>query len=217
MTNILSNFKCGNIEFICILNFILILYLLYRDLTRKEGFALVDDINTAINTRYGADVAAIKNLSDIATKLTTSGGLVVPGSLISNNGFLLDSTGGQGLCRGRGTLDGATFTDYNTEVRSWWGTGFRDTSADKTNVVIDHRTGDIITNGALNLPNDFRLNGDGDGDDWLRLVLQNRAKFHMITKILLPIIYIVMIQLCQKQVILILVMVMLHDKKIQVK
>jgi cytoskeletal protein CcmA (bactofilin family) len=84
--SIVSNYlKNKNIEFyIGIVNFILILFLLYYNFNKKEGFAVTDDVNTAIIARYGADVDAIRNLSDIATKLTISGGLVVPGGLQVN-------------------------------------------------------------------------------------------------------------------------------------
>ena len=71
------NFCRNDIYFILI--FLVLGYLLYKDLT-KEGFDTTDDIKTAVKTLYNADIQAIRNLSDIATKLV-AGGLTVPGNL----------------------------------------------------------------------------------------------------------------------------------------
>ena len=82
----------SNINLFNIIIVIVILYLLYRDLTRKEGFGQAEDINNAINTRYGADVEAIRNLSNLATQLTT-GGLTIPGNLKINGILDMNRTG----------------------------------------------------------------------------------------------------------------------------
>jgi len=47
----------------------------------REGFDATSDMKAVINQVYNADIEAIRNLSSIATQLTISGGLVVPGSL----------------------------------------------------------------------------------------------------------------------------------------
>ena len=66
------NFCHNNIYFILI--FLILGYLLYKDLTKKEGFNSLSDANKD-------DIEAIRNLSSIATQLTTNGGLIVPGKL----------------------------------------------------------------------------------------------------------------------------------------
>jgi hypothetical protein len=72
-----------------ILIFISLSYLFYKDFNRKEGFGQAEDIAAAINTRYAADVDAIRNLSNIATTLTTAGGLINPGALQVNGSLNL--------------------------------------------------------------------------------------------------------------------------------
>jgi microcystin-dependent protein len=62
---------------------IIIIYLLYK--TRKiqsetgkiEGFAVTDDMKKAINEIYNADIDAIRNLSSIATKITSANDTIV--------------------------------------------------------------------------------------------------------------------------------------------
>jgi hypothetical protein len=71
--------------------FVVVFYLMYQinilqyKLLNVENFDTITDIKTAINAQYTADVEAIRNLSSIATQLTTSG-LTVPGGLKINNG-----------------------------------------------------------------------------------------------------------------------------------
>jgi hypothetical protein len=60
---------------------LIIFYLLYCNLFKKEGFQSTTDIKAAINTVYNADIEAIRNLSSIATQLTTNNSLTVPGNL----------------------------------------------------------------------------------------------------------------------------------------
>ena len=66
------NFCRNDIYFILI--FLILGYLLYKDLTKKEGFDSLSDAKKD-------DIEAIRNLSSIATELTTNGGLIVPGKL----------------------------------------------------------------------------------------------------------------------------------------
>lgn len=130
-------------------------YLFYKDFkvcVKTENFdATSDAIGTAINTRYGADVEAIRILSEIATKLM-AGGLTVPGNLSvtgnSNVNGIINAGGGT-IGIGPGTGDGASFTIYNGEIRSGYGTAFRDTYSNKTNIVMDHRSGNIMTKGGI--------------------------------------------------------------------
>jgi hypothetical protein len=49
----------------------------------------------------------------------------------------------------RGTGDGATYSNFNVSLNSWWSTGFVDTCFKTCNAVINHRNGDIMTNGTV--------------------------------------------------------------------
>jgi hypothetical protein len=81
---------CQKDIYLIFLNLIII-YLLYKDFNKKEGFDNISDIKTTLNQLYQADIEAIRNLSSIATQLTTSG-LTVPGNLsISGNLNILSS------------------------------------------------------------------------------------------------------------------------------
>ena len=51
-----------------------------------------------------------------------------------------------------GTADGASFSTFNNAINSWFGTGFIDTFNETCNAVINHRTGDISTNGTVYTP-----------------------------------------------------------------
>lgn len=48
-----------------------------------------------------------------------------------------------------GTGDGASLDKYNLQIQSWYGVGFYDTCYQKTNLVINVRTGDLTSNGTL--------------------------------------------------------------------
>lgn len=54
---------------------------------------------------------------------------------------------------GIGTGDGPTLTTFNQGIFSWYGTGFIDTCFKVCNAVINHRTGDFLTNGAITCAN----------------------------------------------------------------
>jgi len=79
---------------VLIIVFILFVFLLYKiNLLKKETFIAASEPTIAqqINQIYNADVDAIRNLSDIATKLTT-GGITLPGNLsITGNLNILPS------------------------------------------------------------------------------------------------------------------------------
>lgn len=62
-------------DIVLIILVICIIYLLYKDFTKKEGF------NQSSQTGYQADIEAIRNLSSIATQLTTNNTLTMPGQL----------------------------------------------------------------------------------------------------------------------------------------
>ena len=48
-----------------------------------------------------------------------------------------------------GTQDGATLSTFNNAINSWFGTGFVDTCNKECKAVINHRTGEFITNGGV--------------------------------------------------------------------
>jgi hypothetical protein len=81
------NFCRNDIYFILI--FIILGYLLYKDMTKKEGFDATSDMKAVINQVYNADIEAIRNLSSIASKLQ-AGGLTVPGNLLLQSGTVID-------------------------------------------------------------------------------------------------------------------------------
>ena len=129
--SIISTNLGGSIEFIyfiCILNFVLILYLLYCNLTQqKEHFdATTDAIKTAMNTRYGADVEAIRNLSDLASRLI-AGGLTVPGSLSVTGGVSISDENTMVLGNSNNLwLMNCYKGDKNLGIRGNNGTGWTD-------------------------------------------------------------------------------------------
>ena len=155
MSIISTNLRGGGIEFIyfiCILNFVLILYLLYKDLTQqKEHFdATTDAIRTAINTRYGADVEAIRNLSDLASRLI-AGGLTVPGNLGVNGDFVLS-----------GTNQWVFHTPDDGRERMYIAPGIRDQNGSWNwgkSVTIDY-DGTVTINGNLNVTGYINVTGN---------------------------------------------------------
>jgi hypothetical protein len=68
---------------------IVIIYLLYKDFNKKEGFDATSDMKAVIGQVYNADIEAIRNLSSIAAKLQ-AGGLTVPGNLLLQSGTVMD-------------------------------------------------------------------------------------------------------------------------------
>ena len=48
-----------------------------------------------------------------------------------------------------GTQDGATLSTFNNAINSWFGTGFVDTCNKECKAVVNHRTGEFITNGGV--------------------------------------------------------------------
>jgi len=67
--------------------FVFILYFIYNKTT--ENFAVTDDVKSAINEVYKADVDAIRNLSAIASKLQ-AGSYTCPGNLSLLSGTIID-------------------------------------------------------------------------------------------------------------------------------
>ena len=70
-----------DIVFLVILGFMVLRTICNNKTNIKEHMAVTDDMKAAIKELYTADVSAIQNLSDIATKLQTAGGLTIPGPL----------------------------------------------------------------------------------------------------------------------------------------
>ena len=64
-----------------------------------------------------------------------------------------------GIASGSG--DGADFLTFNTASMSWHGTGFVDACNLACNAVINHRTGDFLTNGAITADGGFVGNVTG--------------------------------------------------------
>jgi hypothetical protein len=80
-------------DFYFLILFILIVYLFYlfyNQIKFKEGFqsssqSVDDTIRRSINAIYRADIDAMRNLSSIASQLTTSNYLKLPGKLVVND------------------------------------------------------------------------------------------------------------------------------------
>jgi hypothetical protein len=76
----------SDIYFIILLALFLILfYKIYKLENIKEGFDATSDMKAVINQVYNADIEAIRNLSSIATQLTTNNTLTMPGALNITN------------------------------------------------------------------------------------------------------------------------------------
>ncbi len=173
-----------------------------------------DQVKQMIKEIYLADIDAIRNLSNVATKLST-GGYTVPGNLnvsdaISSKSLVTDTITSKSLTTdtlsvtnnltskalttdtlsvngpisnatavgngnvfnttaittpltinglARGTGDSASYTTFNNAINSWYGTGFVDTCFKTCKCVINHRTGDISTQGTVSTPNPISING----------------------------------------------------------
>jgi len=81
--------KINNLEKNYIIIYILsiiVLFLLYKELTRKEAFGTTNDITNAVSQVYTADIEALRNLSGIAKSLMEGNNFTFPGILtVTNN------------------------------------------------------------------------------------------------------------------------------------
>jgi hypothetical protein len=174
-----------NKDILLVIIVICLLYLFYKDNIRKEGFQ-----STA--TGYQGDIEAIRNLSNIATQLTTNNTLTMPGVLKTVNTISVD-TGSVG-----NTNKGFIETNYgdlgdrygigqdgNGSMRLYTATKHAPASAclslaksdgkfnDIVKVTTDGNTsiaGNTVIGGKLILPNNTQLSADGDdATHWLRL------------------------------------------------
>jgi hypothetical protein len=95
---------------------IIIFYLIYFKIcNNKEGFDATSDMKDIINQVYNADIEAIRNLSSVATQLTTKGGLIVPGQLqITDSINLGDPSNMSGTANASGTASGKMLMFDNT-------------------------------------------------------------------------------------------------------
>ena len=86
MNNFELNSTLQMIKVTNIILVILVLYLLYKEFTRKESFTANDDVRDAVNQIYTADIEALRNLSGMAAKLMGNNNLTFPGILtVTNN------------------------------------------------------------------------------------------------------------------------------------
>ncbi len=160
------NFCRNDIYFILI--FLVLGYLLYKDLTKKEGFDATSDANDAINNFYKADIEAIRNLSSIATELTKNNTLIMPGNLnvkgalLFNNAIEHPDTGDGAIYNGQGQLHIAA--DDNIY--------FRSSSTKQNKIHMDVNNGNITANGNINANGDIRTDGG-----WLKVSGKNGIYF----------------------------------------
>jgi hypothetical protein len=76
----------SDIYFIILLAlFVIVFYKIFKLENIKEGFDATSDMKAVINQVYNADIEAIRNLSSIATQLTTNNTLTMPGALNITN------------------------------------------------------------------------------------------------------------------------------------
>ena len=175
--------------------FMIIFYKIYNlENKNNENFAVTDDIKTAINQVYTADIEAIRNLSSIATKLTISGGLVVPGKLQINDDITISGNLlAKKICviGKSGDNISSTVSDSVHNANTMCIVGQDSSGAgsarqikmwDNVKISNDLNVGNgltvanglTITNGKLNLPNNTSFSADGDdATHWLRLQQTN--------------------------------------------
>lgn len=123
--------------------------------------AEIDALETSFTTgTLNSTTATIANLTSTnitTTNLTASNQVRCSNYSISNNsasGTTYNATAitnpiqthGIGIATGDG---GTTFTTFNQGIYSWYGTGFVDTCFKVCHAVINHRTGDFLTNGIV--------------------------------------------------------------------
>jgi hypothetical protein len=162
---------------------LIIIYLLYKDFNKKEDFDATSDTKTLINQVYNADIEAIRNLSSIATTLTTNGGLVVPGSLkvaskLATNNLdpnnMPDGWGG-GLRIFDGYASGTMgFGPDGKALKAYINSGGDALVSGTLTSGTNNITGNLSVGGKLILSNNTQLSADGDdATHWLRLQQAN--------------------------------------------
>jgi hypothetical protein len=179
--------KICNFDLIFLIIIIFIVNFFYDTIKKylniNEGFDATSDMKAVINQVYNADIEAIRNLSSIATQLTTNGGLVMPGSLkvaskLATNNLdpnnMPDGWGG-GLRIFDGYASGTMgFGPDGKALKAYINSsGDALVSGTLTSGTINN-TGNLNIGGKLILPNNTQLSADGDdATHWLRLQQAN--------------------------------------------
>ena len=163
---------------------IIIFYLLYCNVCNKEKFDITTAdtpaIKTLINEVYRADIEAIRNLSSIATKLTLSGSLTIPGNTQHDG----DLTVQKMLCIGKSSDNGRnTYFQYPDGQNYIRGNTFQDgnfqitgTNTIKGNTQHDGNstiTGNLVVNGTISIGVGDTLYTFAPGNDGLRIATGN--------------------------------------------
>jgi len=162
--------------------FLILFYKIYKLENIKEGFDATSDMKAVIGQVYNADIEAIRNLSSIATQLTT-GGLTIPGNLLLQSGTVID-LGSNDTTRevNAGKIGYNVFGDALSIVgKGKAGESRRINLYDSVNVFGNLTTngsskvgGNFTVEGKLILPNNTQLSADGDdATHWLRLQQAN--------------------------------------------
>ncbi len=124
---------------------------------KQELDALETSFTTGTINSTNATITNLTSTNITTTNLTASNQVRCPNFSISNNsasGTTYNSTAitnpvqthGIGIATGDG---GTTLTTFNQGIYSWYGTGFVDTCFKVCHAVINHRTGDFLTNGII--------------------------------------------------------------------
>lgn len=122
--------------------------------------AEIDALETSFTTgTLNSTTATIANLTSTnitTTNLTASNQVRCPNFSISNNGAAATTYNATAITNpvqthglGVGTGDGATYTTFNQGIFSWYGTAFVDSVFKICHLVVDHRTGNLFTNGII--------------------------------------------------------------------
>jgi len=173
-----------------ILYVIICVYILYKIYNKNtENFAVIDDVKSAINDVYKADVDAIRNLSAIASKLQ-AGGATVPGNLTVTGNSNLNGTitTGQRIFAATGNRGGGIWVDGTGEGNKgsfvgcqgdgsvWvWQDTVNVTKFDKNNIVLNAPV--TVTNNNLSINNSLLLQGgpfsNGDTNSYIQTTIAN--------------------------------------------
>ena len=183
--------------------FILFTFLIFKiNNLERETFAATPTIREEINRIYNADLDAVRNLSEIALKLTT-GGLTVPGNLningilnILSSGLVMAYTGrtdptGWLICDGRAiskttfsnlfSVIGVQFGDAgeNFKIPNYRGAFLRGTFGTDTHIgpEINKSQGDAIQQHTHNIQDNGHTHNAIFPDTVVTMVDENKTKF----------------------------------------
>ena len=113
------------------------------------GVHVIRANNTDVMRIYSTGITAYKPLVATAGFFSnaTASSFYVGGDNIFDLYAITEPKIRNGIASGPG--DGATRLVFNNAINSWYSTGFVDTCYKRCNAIIDHRTGNFLTNGII--------------------------------------------------------------------